>query len=58
MSNSEPQPLSQATRSGPWAALPWLGLAVWIGFSGLPLSYYRMVGWPWILLWQGAFWRC
>lgn len=23
-------------------------------FSWLPLSYYRMVGWAWILLWQGG----
>ncbi|MEA5464693.1 O-antigen ligase family protein [Leptothoe sp. PORK10 BA2] len=30
-----------------------LGLAV---FAWLPDSYFRMVSWPWILVWQGAFW--
>lgn len=25
-----------------------------LAFSWLPLSYYRMVGWAWILLWQGG----
>ncbi|MEM9264987.1 MAG: O-antigen ligase family protein [Cyanobacteria bacterium P01_F01_bin.13] len=29
-----------------------LGLAV---FAWLPDSYFRMVGWPWIVVWQGAF---
>ncbi len=29
-----------------------LGLAV---FAWLPDSYFRMVSWPWILVWQGAF---
>jgi hypothetical protein len=33
----------------------WLaGGLVLIAFSWLPLSYYRMVGWAWILLWQGG----
>lgn len=29
-------------------------VAVFIGFCWLPLSYFRMVGWPWLLLWQGG----
>jgi len=32
------------------AALVGLGLFAW-----LPLSYYRWVAWPWVLIWQGAF---
>jgi putative inorganic carbon (HCO3(-)) transporter len=35
--------------------LLWPSVAVFVGFSWLPLSYFRMVGWPWILLWQGGF---
>ncbi|MBE9137132.1 O-antigen ligase family protein [Nodosilinea sp. LEGE 07088] len=36
-----------------WASLPVLaGGLVLASFSWLPLSYYRMVGWAWILLWQ------
>ncbi|WP_194050389.1 O-antigen ligase family protein [Nodosilinea sp. LEGE 06152] len=37
-----------------FVSLPlWLaGVLVLVGFSWLPLSYYRMVGWAWILLWQ------
>lgn len=54
MSNPQPQNLPKIPRHGPWDALPWLSLVVFVGFSWLPLSYYRMVGWPWILLWQGG----
>ncbi|HIK45029.1 MAG TPA: O-antigen ligase family protein [Leptolyngbyaceae cyanobacterium M65_K2018_010] len=39
----------------PWSGLGYLlglNLAILVGFSWLPLSYYRMVGWPWIGLWQ------
>ncbi len=32
-----------------------LGLACILTFSWIPNSYYMMVGWPWILLWQAAF---
>ncbi|NEQ52122.1 MAG: hypothetical protein F6K11_18605 [Leptolyngbya sp. SIO3F4] len=35
-----------------WLSLALLGLAV---FAWLPDSYFRMVSWPWILVWQGAF---
>jgi putative inorganic carbon (HCO3(-)) transporter len=36
-----------------WAGLPVLaGGLVLASFSWMPLSYYRMVGWAWILLWQ------
>jgi tetratricopeptide (TPR) repeat protein/O-antigen ligase len=38
-----------------WSGLLWPSVAVFVGFSWLPLSYYRMVGWPWILLWQAGF---
>ena len=48
---NRPQP-SSIPRFG-W--LLWPSLGVFVGFSWLPLSYYRMVGWPWILLWQGGF---
>lgn len=51
-------PSPDSVRRSPRAPhLSWLlGLAgaVFIGFCWLPLSYYRMVGWPWILLWQGG----
>ncbi|MGB3201439.1 MAG: O-antigen ligase family protein [Nodosilinea sp.] len=30
----------------------WVGGLVLVVFSWLPLSYYRMVGWAWILIWQ------
>lgn len=36
---------------GLWG-LSLLGFAV---FAWLPDSYFRMVGWPWTLVWQGAF---
>ncbi|MEO1069390.1 MAG: O-antigen ligase family protein, partial [Cyanobacteria bacterium J06638_6] len=36
-----------------WASLPVLaGGLVLASFSWMPLSYYRMVGWAWILFWQ------
>jgi tetratricopeptide (TPR) repeat protein len=32
--------------------LPSVYLMAFAGFSGLPLSYYRLMAWPWITLWQ------
>jgi putative inorganic carbon (HCO3(-)) transporter len=37
---------------GQWLA--WPGLLAFVTFCWLPLSYFRMVGWPWILIWQFA----
>ena len=50
-SSERPQPLPSVPLLS-W--LLWPSVAVFVGFSWLPLSYYRMVGWPWILLWQGG----
>jgi O-antigen ligase len=46
----EAQPLSWR---GQW--LGWLGLASLVSFTWLPYSYYLMVSFPWIVLWQGGF---
>ncbi|WP_346291862.1 O-antigen ligase family protein [Sphaerothrix gracilis] len=35
--------------------LGWLCLAALVCFTWLPASYFRMVGWPWILIWQLGF---
>lgn len=32
-----------------------LSLVIFVSFTWLPNSYHRMVGWPWILVWQLAF---
>ncbi|WP_198806785.1 O-antigen ligase family protein [Leptolyngbya sp. BL0902] len=40
-------------RRWPWRLGP--HLAVLVILSWLPLSYFRMVDWPWLGLWQGGF---
>ncbi|MGP1373307.1 MAG: O-antigen ligase family protein [Almyronema sp.] len=47
----------QAETSPRWRgqALGWFCLAALIFFTWLPASYFRMVGWPWILIWQLGF---
>lgn len=50
MASSSPAPFAPRLS---W--LLWLSVAIFVGFSWLPLSYFRMVGWPWTLLWQGGF---
>ena len=42
---------NRLTRYDGLLCLSLLGLAV---FSWLPDSYFRMVSWPWVLVWQGA----
>ncbi|MBD2260799.1 O-antigen ligase family protein [Pseudanabaena sp. FACHB-2040] len=43
-----------------WPSLLWglggLVVAVLVLFTWLPSSYYRMVEWPWIVIWQAGFW--
>ena len=41
----------------PWqgVVLGWIGLLALAFFHWLPSSYWRMVGWPWILIWQAGF---
>lgn len=37
----------------------WIGLGGFFllaCFAWIPDSYYKMVGWPWILIWQAGFW--
>lgn len=49
--------LPKGTLSTVWKG-QWMGglsLACLLAFSWIPNSYYMMVGWPWILLWQAAF---
>ncbi|MEO1391457.1 MAG: O-antigen ligase family protein [Cyanobacteria bacterium J06634_5] len=38
---------------GQWIGV--VGLACILAFSWIPGSYYSMVGWPWVILWQVAF---
>ncbi len=45
--------ISSTVWKGQWMGV--LGLACILAFSWIPNSYYMMVGWPWILLWQAAF---
>ena len=45
--------ISSTVWKGQWMGA--LGLACILAFSWIPNSYYMMVGWPWILLWQAAF---
>ena len=38
---------------GMW--LGWVGLLCLAVFHWMPFSYWRMMGWPWILIWQAGF---
>ncbi|MGB5972625.1 MAG: O-antigen ligase family protein [Nodosilinea sp.] len=52
MAHLSSQPIAQAVR------LPWLGavgIAAVVIMTWLPHSYLRMVGWPWVLVWQAGF---
>jgi len=44
---------AKPSRAGRW--LGTVALAALLGFSWLPQSYYRMVSWPWLALWQLGF---
>ncbi|MEO0755524.1 MAG: O-antigen ligase family protein [Cyanobacteria bacterium J06648_16] len=48
---------TQANRAQPvWSnALVGAGLLGLVAFAWLPDSFFSMVGWPWITIWQGAF---
>lgn len=52
MTQRTPRQTATAPAAWPWLAVP-SALAFGL-FSLLPWSYFRMVGWPWLLLWQGA----
>ncbi|HEY9877485.1 MAG TPA: O-antigen ligase family protein [Leptolyngbyaceae cyanobacterium] len=56
MTPLSPLPLSKSAWPSPlgWG-LGGLVVAVIVLFTVLPLSYYRMVAWPWIGLWQVGF---
>lgn len=46
-----------ATTNNSWRGqwLGWLCLAILVSLTWLPYSYYLMVSWPWIALWQVGF---
>lgn len=46
------RPLQTQVSSGGTLALGFIALAI---FAWIPLSYYRMMAWPLVLLWQGGF---
>ncbi|NJO11187.1 MAG: hypothetical protein HC873_17815 [Leptolyngbyaceae cyanobacterium SL_1_1] len=50
------EPIQEQAADG-WqgAGLGWLAVAALVFFTWLPSSYFRMVGWPWILIWQLGF---
>ncbi|HSM82425.1 MAG TPA: O-antigen ligase family protein [Nodosilinea sp.] len=55
MTADAPPPPLTATATYDRGWLAWVGLSgalVLVVFSWLPLSYYRMVGWAWLLIWQ------
>lgn len=45
--------MTNLTWRGQW--LGWLCLAILVGFTWLPYSYYLMVSWHWIAIWQLGF---
>ncbi len=57
MTSSSPPEASSLQKSYSWRG-QWIGyvcLLILAFFTGLPHSYVRMVGWPWIVIWQTGF---